>query len=417
MARILFTTFGSYGDLHPYLAIGIEMRRRGHQVTIATSAAYRGKVEREGLGFHAIRPDISLDDREMLELVMDARRGSERVLRFAASAVRESYTDTLAAAVQSDVIVTHPITYAAVLVAQKLRMRWVSSVLAPISFLSAYDPPVPPVAPWLARLRVLGPGFMRLVWNAGRRQALGWIKPLLEFRDELGLGAAGHPVFEGSHSPSLVLALFSRYLAEPQPDWPPQTVVTGFPFYDRDDERPEISADLARFLGEGPAPVVFTLGSSAVGVAGEFYRHSLEAAGRLRARAIFLTGPHSQGLPEALPAGMISVPYAPYSAVFPHAAAVVHQGGIGTLGQAMRSGRPMLVVPFSHDQFDNAARIRRSGAGEMVYRSKYNALTAEKYLRKLIEDRRYSEAAAAAAAQVRSEAGSAAAADAIDSLC
>ena len=131
MARILLSTFGSFGDLYPYIALGTELRLRGHAVTIATSAVYRGQVEAEGLGFHPVRPDISLDDRELIAYVMDARRGPERLLRYLASCSRDSYADVLAAAEQSDIIGTHPATFASVLVAQQLKMRWFSTVLAP----------------------------------------------------------------------------------------------------------------------------------------------------------------------------------------------------------------------------------------------------------------------------------------------
>ena len=49
--------------------------------------------------------------------------------------------------------------------------------------------------------------------------------------------------------------------------------------------------------------------------------------------------------------------YAPYSGLFPRCSAIVHQGGVGTTAQAMRSGRPMLVVPFGFDQHDNAVVV------------------------------------------------------------
>ncbi len=411
MARILFTTFGSYGDVHPYMAVGIELRERGHAVTIATSASYAAKIASEGLAFHPVRPDLSLDNSAMLAYVMDTRRGSERVVRHIGAVVRESYDDTLPAARQADLIVTHPITFGSVLVAGKLGMPWVSSVLAPISFLSAWDPPVPAPFPGIIKARALGSGFMRFLWQLAKFDTRRWIKPVLALRRELGLPDRGHPLFEGSHSPAAVLALFSRYLAAPQPDWPPHTVVTGFPFFDRHHEQQALAPELDRFLSAGPPPVVFTLGSSAVAAAGGFYRDSLQAVEKLGVRAVFLTGPHPQGLPATLPAGVIAIPYAPHSEIFPRASATVHQGGVGTTAQAMRSGRPMLVVPFAHDQFDNGERVRRLGAADMVYRSRYNATTAEAALRRLL----HRDAAAAKLGDlVRAEDGTATAADAIE---
>jgi UDP:flavonoid glycosyltransferase YjiC (YdhE family) len=208
-----------------------------------------------------------------------------------------------------------------------------------------------------------------------------------------------------------VLALFSRYLTARPPDWPPQTLITGFPFFDRHHEQASMPPELERFLSEGAAPVVFTLGSSAVVAAGDFFRESLKAVEQLGVRAVFLKGPSDQGLPEKLPANVMIADYVPHSEIFPRASAIVHQGGIGTTGQAMRSGRPMLVVPFAHDQFDNGERVRRLGAAKMVYRSRYNAARAEKALRRIAE---CEGAAAELGRKVRSENGTVTAAEAIE---
>ena len=412
--RILFATFGSYGDLFPYLAVGRELRSRGHNVTIATSASFRARVEEAGLEFHAVRPDVSLDNSELLAYIFDARRGSERVIRLVSSVVRESYEDTLAAAQTSDVIVTHPITYGAVLVARKLQLPWVSTVLAPISFMSTYDPPVLAPAPWLTRWRIVPRALLEAIFSFGRRSALPWVEPVLRLSDEIGLESHGNPVFEASHSPALVLALFSRLLGAPQPDWPPNTVQTGFPFYNQASVEP-LAPALDAFLRDGP-PVVFTLGSSAVGAAGAFYRESLEAVSRVGSRALFLTGSHAHGLPDSMPPGTLVRPYAPHSLVFPRAAAIVHQGGVGTTAQAMCAGRPMLIVPFAHDQFDNAERVKRLGAGDVLYRTRYSADRAETKLRRLIADSSCLESASRLSQAIAAEDGAAAAADAIVKL-
>lgn len=94
----------------------------------------------------------------------------------------------------------------------------------------------------------------------------------------------------------------------------------------------------------------------------------------------------------------------------------MHQGGIGTTAQAMRSGRPALVVPFGHDQFDNAARAARLGVAETIYRSRYNSPRVAALLRRLLRERRYANASEELGRQVRAENGAAAAADAIESM-
>ncbi len=165
-----------------------------------------------------------------------------------------------------------------------------------------------------------------------------------------------HPLFEGQFSPLGTLAMYSRVLADAAARLAAERRArTGCVFYNG----PEgLDAKLEEFLAAGPPPVVFTLGTSAVGAAGRFYHESAAAAARLGMRAVLLTGGIEQNKPDGpLPDSVLLVDRAPHQLLFPRAAAVVHQVGAGTLGQALRSGKPMLAVPHGHDQFDNALRV------------------------------------------------------------
>jgi UDP:flavonoid glycosyltransferase YjiC (YdhE family) len=133
-------------------------------------------------------------------------------------------------------------------------------------------------------------------------------------------------------------------------------------------------------------------------------------------RALLLVGEERNRPAETLPDTIAAFDYAPYGEVLPRARAIVHQGGIGTTAQGLRAGIPSLVVPFSHDQFDNAARVARTGAGRALPRSRYNARTAARELRALLEDESYTSRAAEVGRQVRSENGAAAAADALEEV-
>jgi len=144
------------------------------------------------------------------------------------------------------------------------------------------------------------------------------------------------------------------------------------------------SSELTQFLDSGPAPIVFTLGSSAVMVAGDFYVESAAAAAELGRRAVMLVGRDPRNLPaRTLPAGVIMAEYAPFSELFPRAAAIVHQGGTGTTAQALAIGTPPCwLVPFAHDQPDNAARVVRMGVARQIGRSQYRAGRVAAELRK-----------------------------------
>jgi rhamnosyltransferase subunit B len=413
--RVLLATTGSLGDLHPILAIGLGLKHRGHTSVLATSNAYREKVTQAGLEFAPMGPHFSTSSSDLIREVFHPVKGPERLIRrMLYPAIPAAYPEVVKALAGCDLVVTHPITFAAQIAAEKLAMPWVSTVTAPLSLPSRYDPPVYSPAPFLAKLRVLGPGFNGFLLWLGKLGVRHWFKPITEFRASLGLPRGEDPLFDGQHSPYSVLAMFSRVMAEPQPDWPHQARVIGFPFYDQAEHGQQLDPELERFLKDGPPPIVFTLGSSAVFDAGTFYQESVEAAKRLGRRAVLLVG--TNVIPGPLPAGIAAFPYAPFSKILPRAACVVHQGGIGTCGQALAAGRPMLIMPYAFDQPDNAARLERLGVARSVRRKEYTARRASVELDRLLTDAQYSKKAAEAARLVNAENAVEAACDAIEKV-
>ncbi|MCM3870747.1 MAG: glycosyltransferase [Pyrinomonadaceae bacterium] len=413
--RIVLTTFGSFGDIHPSMAMALELQARGHNPVIATSALYRDKIEGAGLTFAPLRPDLAPpkdQDQEMMDKIMEPKSGIKYLMEeFIFPYVREGYADLMQASEGADLLVTHPITFAGPLVARTTGIPWVSTVLAPVSFFSAYDPPMPPFWPWINKIRLLGPGVMKSFLDLVKRNYRA--KLVDELRDELGIPDYGNPIFDGQHSPGLVLALFSKYFAAPQPDWPPQTQITGFAFYDGRHET-AMSPELLEFLNSGSAPVVFTLGSSAVWVARDFFQESIAAAKKLGRRAVLLIGDQRNRPPEPLPPEMIAVDYAPYEALLERASVVVHHGGVGTTSQGLRAGVPTLIVPFAFDQSDNAAHAARLGTSRTVYRRAYKADRVAQELDNLLSKPQYALQAKEVSAHLRSENGAATAADLIE---
>src|SRR5262245_19924148 len=138
--RIVLTTFGSLGDLHPYIALAQGLRERGHRPVVATTSAYRERVEAAGIEFAPITPDESVmgeDRQEILRKASDPKNGTEYVVReLALPWVRDSYQDLHAACADADALVTHPLVFAGPLVAEKLKLAWASSVLQPVIFMS-----------------------------------------------------------------------------------------------------------------------------------------------------------------------------------------------------------------------------------------------------------------------------------------
>ena len=413
MKRILLATTGSLGDLHPILAIALGLQQRGHTAVIATSNVYRDKVTRAGLEFAAMGPHLPTSS-DFVREVFHPRKGPELLIRQVLyPSVPSAYAEVVESMRRCDLVVTHPITFAAQIAAEKLGLPWVSTVTAPLSLPSRYDPPVFGMMPVREKLLLgWGPGLNGVLLSLGQATTKPWMKPIAEFRASLGMPPGKNPLFDGQHAPRRVLAMFSRVMADPQADWPKQVRVIGFPFYDQAEHGQELDGGLARFLDSGPPPVVFTLGSSAVFDAGTFYQESVAAVKRLGCRAVLLVGANTVAGP--LPAGTVACAYAPYSKILPRAACVVHQGGIGTCGQTLAAGRPMLVMPYGFDQPDNAARLRRLGVARTIGRKEYTARRAASELDRLLTDSDYSKKAAEAARVVAGEHAVKAACDAIE---
>jgi rhamnosyltransferase subunit B len=411
---VVITCWGSHGDLFPYIGLALALKKRGHAPVVATTSLYRDNVEREGLEFAAVGPDADPTDRALIARLMDPVKGSEVIIReLLLPKLEQSYEELRSAVAGADLLVTHPITYAAPIVAERERLPWISTVLAPMLFFSPNDPPVLPVLPRVNDLPLIGDWLAGRLLSLARRATRQWMEPVHQLRARLGLPRGGEPLFEGQFSPHGTLALYSRVLATPQPDWPPHVTTTGSVFYN---EPGPLEPELEEFLAAGEPPVVFTLGTSAVGAAGRFYHESVAAAAKLGVRAVLLTGGFAENRPDDLPSNVLLADRAAHQSLFPRAGAVVHQVGAGTTAQGLRSGKPMLCVPHGHDQFDNARRVKKLGVARTVFPTEYRAGRVARDLGALLNDASYRERAAATAAIVRGEGGAESAADVIERL-
>jgi rhamnosyltransferase subunit B len=413
MSRFVFSAVGSLGDLHPYIAIGRALIARGHQAVVAAAPDYAAAVESAGVEFAPVRPgfaDLGLDPQTLAAALFDARRGPERLIRsLVMPHVRSAYDHQWRAAMGADLLVSHPLAVTMPLLALRRQLPWVSTVLAPLSLMSCEDPPTLAPAPWLRKLRGLGAPTYRWLFRRVKSIAWDWEEPLRDLRDQLGLPRSPElALFEGQFSPLRNLALFDSQLASPQSDWPVGTRICGSCLFDGGAVDEETAESLRRFLDAGDEPIVFALGTSAVWVAGDFWHKAAEAAATLGRRSILVTG---TTLPQDLPGGSIAFRYLPYSLVFPRAAAVVHQAGIGTLAQALRAGRPQLLLPLAFDQPDNARRACELGLARTLPFERASVPRLVRELKLLLEQPRYLDAAQSVARSLDGDDGAGRAAD------
>ena len=381
---ILLLTIGSAGDVHPFIGLGLALRNRGHKIKIITNPFFGEAVTRAGLELIPLGAIEAFRTALSDPMLWHPKKGHIAVFDLVLDGLRETYDAVVNNYVAGEtVVVASSLGLAARIAQDKFNIPMATVHLAPSQFRSSIEPP---------KIRGLWmPGWLpiwikRRIWDGGDRFVLDkLLAPKINaFRAELDLPPVHGILKDFWNSPDRILGLFPSWFAKPQPDWPPQTCVTGFPRYDEAGAR-EPDPELEKFLDEGTAPIVFTPGS-AMYHGHAFFRASVEACKRLNRRGILLTK-YANHIPDKLTPKIRHFAYAPFSKLLPRAAAIVHHGGIGTSAQAMAAGCRQLITPFAHDQFDNADRLRRLGVARVIEASRYNARTATPELGLLLTDK------------------------------
>jgi UDP:flavonoid glycosyltransferase YjiC (YdhE family) len=358
--RVILASVGTDGDVFPYVGLGAVLRSRGHQIALAASANYESLAVLHGFDF---RPLVSEEERQELLGNPDfwnPLKTAPLCARWGVRLLPKNYDVLAKLTTDNTVLVANPGVLAAGLIHEKHRLPWVSLVLQPWMIPSSTAPPLMPGLTLLGRAPA---PVWRLFWRA--LNFAGDIlvgRSLNRLRASLGLKPQRR-IFENWLSPQLVLGLFPEWYGPPQADWPPQMRLTGFPMFDGG-QGEDLSPRLLEFCRAGTPPVAFTFGTGMAHSAALF-RAALEASEVLGVRGIFLTKFKDQ-LPDSLPPSILHSDFAPFQKLFPHCAAVVHHGGVGTVAKAMAAGTPQLICPLCFDQMDNGARAKKLGVGDWL---------------------------------------------------
>jgi rhamnosyltransferase subunit B len=392
--NILVMTFGSHGDVHPFLGIAKTLRQRGHGVKFMANPYFESLVGAVGLDF------VPLGNAGEFETIARDPRvwhwfgGMRKIGRSVGDSIRQSYQAILQHAVPGKtVLVYSTLAFGARVAQETLKLPGVTVHLAPAIFLSADAPPAlngADMPAWLPR------AARRMILDAGETLLLQPLfgRPVNAYRAELGLPPVRRVMSQWCHSPQRVIGMFPDWYAPKQRDWPPQTVLSGFPLYDEKDVTP-LPPPLEGFLNSGSPPIAFTPGSAMFFGHG-FFAAAVDACQKLGRRGVLLTR-HAEQIPANLPPNMIHSPFAPFGLLLPRCAAVVHHGGIGSTAQGLACGVPQLLMPMNFDQPDNAHRVRKLGVGDWLAPRRFTGETAAAALGRLIESHDVSEACRAIA--------------------
>lgn len=354
--KICIMTFGTRGDVQPYVALGRGLQAAGHAVTIATLAEFTSLVTDYGLQHDVLRGDyLKAAQAAEQQSAAGKRRNPLKLLRQYIKMARETLADEWTSAQKAEVLIYNSAALGGYHIAEKMGIPAFASHPAPL-----YSPTREFPSPFFP-FRNLGP-FNKLSHRLFA--AIGpamYRRPIREWRrDVLGLPpATGEDRLHGK--PVTKLYAYSQAVLPRPADWDESSVVTGYWFLDAPrDWQPDPA--LVRFLQAGPPPVYVGFGSMfMLGGARktEIVLKALRLAGQ---RGVLATG--WGGLTAEKSSDDIFVLEAvPHDWLFPQVAAVVHHGGAGTTGAALRAGKPTVVCPLVGDQSFWGRRVAALGVG------------------------------------------------------
>lgn len=379
--KIFIATYGSRGDVQPYVALGKGLQNAGHNVTLGTSERFRDFVEDHGLEYGYMNDgllaiidtdqgrDLLENTNNIFDVVKQNIKLTKQVKPLQIAQLRETWE--IAKSIKPDFILYHPKVGAAPHIAEKLGIGCALATPIPMFVPTSERPFI--VLPDLN----LGGWYNRLSYRIITSLTgifLG--RYIKDFRNDIGLSPLKKFDFlktgDGKDIPVLH-ALSEAVLPRPT-DWPDCAYITGYWFLDGEKgwTPPQ---DLKTFLEAGTPPVYIGFGSMAGRNPQRLAKTVIEALQIANLRGIIATG--WGGLtPEALPDSILKIESAPHDWLFPHVSAAVHHGGAGTTSAVLRAGKPSVIVPFFGDQPFWGRHVHLLGAGTKPIPQK--KLTAEK---------------------------------------
>ncbi|MYN46959.1 glycosyltransferase [Pseudoduganella sp. FT93W] len=401
---VIVAASGTGGDMYPFIALGRALQQRGHQVLMLAPAFHAALVTEAGLPCQSFSTPAAFQSMLDDPALWDERRGWGVIWNGLVpylDAMRELLRQLPAQ--QECVVLSHPILVPMAAIARTVRpdLRIVSAYLAPSNLCSSHDMLCAgslPVPRWVPL------GWRQALWRMIHQHMIDpvMLPGLNARRSQYGMVPVPHFFEHMFNAPDASLGLFPEWYAAPQPDWPQPFSSASFVLADAAPAA-ALAPELAQFLAAGDAPVLFTAGTGHQHAA-EYFAAALQALQRLGRRGLLVT-PHRAQLPARLPANVMWVAQAPFSALLPQVAAIVHHGGIGTLAEALRSATPQLIVPFAYDQFDNGLRARQLGVAQVLLAKRLSARGLQQRLQALLESPAVAEACRRHARALKSAGG------------
>jgi len=404
--QVTLIAAGSRGDVQPYIALGVGLKRAGHAVRVLASPDFRELITAHELTFFDMGGSIQsvaqgmeglLEGGNLLKILASMGPAAERL-------VSEAVVSGIAACQGSDVIIAGlGGLFVGQAMSEKLGIAFVPAYLYPFTPTRAFGSVLSPLP--LTRL----PGWairlshrmaQQMMWQTFRAADTKARRQVLRIPAAPFWG----PYASLERADRLILCGYSPQVIPVPSDWGSSIHVTGYWFLDPSpDWQPP--ADLVDFIEAGPPPVYIGFGSMINRRPEEAAELVLRAIDQASQRAILSSGwgglAGGRSSATVFMAGSV-----PHTWLFPKMAAVVHHGGVGTTAAGLRAGVPSITVPYFGDQPFWGQCIAALGVGPRpIPRTKLTQERLAHAVRMAVDDIPMRERAARLGAAIRAEDG------------
>lgn len=348
--KVTFLTLGSRGDIQPYVALAKELIKNGHEALVCTGGSFKNFIKQNGVEFYEASADLMaiLESKEGRKVFNGGNYNIFKIMKYVKEVItpayRKSLSDFLEASKGSDVIVYHPKALGAADIAEYLRIPCISMPLVPILYPITEFPNLA-----ILSIRNLGYTLNKLTYKATALAEFSYMKDINEFRKnslKLPKRKAGEVTFQVRNRDIPIIYPISPYIFKEVKSWKDRVFVSGFFFMDMGEAK--LNEKLEDFIAKGKKPIVVSFSSMPLKNPEIFKEKLIKALKETENRAVVLTG--TSGMNFDNDESIFAVKKAPHRLIFKQAKGIVHHGGVGTMSEALLSGAPQLIMPFTTDQ-------------------------------------------------------------------
>lgn len=346
--KVTVLTLGTRGDVQPYVALATGLMKKGHEVTICTGSTFKPFIESYGIDFK----EATIDFMEILkteegQAIFNGGGNIFKILKFTKEVInpgfRKTFDDFLDACQGCDVIIYHPKAMVAPDLAEYLNIPCISMPPVPMTFPITEFPNLA-----VSANKSFGSVINKMTYGVNKFAESSSMKDINDFRQKTlklnkrKMGAYTYDV-KGKRIP--IIYPISEILFKKVTSWKGYVSLTGFfylPYQGQLDE------GLMNFIENGQAPIVISFSSMPLKHPQAFKQYIIDALNQSNNRAVILTG--ISGMNFEGHDNIYAVEKAPHRLLFKHAKGIIHHGGVGTMAEALLSGKPQVIMPFNVDQ-------------------------------------------------------------------